>query len=94
MLAALAHGLAKTGEVAELIPQVKNLFLQLHNFAGGQIRESQPALRGLQFPPQNGLLQTTPPATSLPQPGWPVFFAGASPRQATPQRASKLSETN
>ena len=37
-------GLVRTGgrkprNVVELVAEVKNLFLELHNFAGGQIRE-------------------------------------------------------
>ena len=39
ILGRLRTGGRKPGNVAELAPEVKNLFLKLHNFAGSQIRE-------------------------------------------------------
>ena len=39
MLGLVHTGWRKPENVVELAPQVKDLFLKLHNFAGSQIRE-------------------------------------------------------
>ena len=51
MLGLVRTGWRKPENVAELAPQVKDLFLKLHNFPGGQIWKPHSALRRLQFPP-------------------------------------------
>src|SRR2546421_7327410 len=80
-------GRRKRGKVAELLRKVKNLFLQIDGFAGGQARELHPAFRDLELAAQNGLAQPIPPALSdletiwrhlLQQPGRDqALFAGA-----------------
>jgi len=47
MLRLVRTGWRKPENVVELAPQVKDLFLELHNFPGGQIWNPHPALRRL-----------------------------------------------
>src|SRR3982074_2598552 len=59
-----AGGRRKRGKVAELLLEVKNLFLKIDHLAGAQLRQLHTAFGHLQLPPHDRLPQAKPPLLS------------------------------
>ena len=57
----MRRGRRKLRKVVELLAQVKNLFLQIEDFAGTKLRKSQAALRHFELTSQGGLAKAAPP---------------------------------
>lgn len=57
----LRTGRRKPWKVVELLVQVKNLFLELHNFTGTQVWQPQTALYNLKIALQKLLAKSIPP---------------------------------